>query len=152
LAASSQMNRIAERQRFLVLYPEQGRLAKCGRRARVYEDRPTRVGKRSRREASEAALDALAEAEKRQDHENDDDQADDIDDAVHEVTSLCRLSEPVAFKKQRLGITRFNCTCRKAGALYAGAHKRPRHLQRANGRWRITARLMLQITPAHCDV
>ena len=57
-----------------------------GRRPRAHEDRLTRVGKRSRLEASEAALDALAKPEKRQDHENDDDQADDIDDVVHEVT------------------------------------------------------------------
>ena len=54
--------------------------------ARAPEDRLTRAGKRSRLEASEAALDALAKPEKRQDHENDDDQADDIDDVVHEVT------------------------------------------------------------------
>ncbi len=120
------------------------------------EDRLTRADarreERSRLDASEAVLDALAKPEKRQDHENDDDQADDIDDAVHAVTSLCRLSEPVALKKQRLANHEVNCTCRKAGTLYAGTHKRPRHLQRANGRWRIPARLMLQITPAHCDV
>ena len=54
------------------------------------EDRLTRADarreERSRLDASEAVLDALAKPEKRQDHENDDDQADDIDDAVHEVT------------------------------------------------------------------
>jgi hypothetical protein len=72
------------------------------------EDRLTRADarreERSRLDASEAVLDALAKPEKRQDHENDDDQADDIDDAVHAVTSLCRLSEPVALKRPQAAI------------------------------------------------
>ncbi len=43
LAASSQMNRIAERQRFLVLYPEQGRLANAAGCWNWYETRSGRA-------------------------------------------------------------------------------------------------------------
>ena len=33
-------------------------------------------------------LDPLAKSEKRQNHPDDDDQADDVNDAVHEITSV----------------------------------------------------------------
>jgi hypothetical protein len=123
------------------------------------EDRLTRADarreERSRLDASEAALDALAKPEKRQDREDDDDQADDIDDVVHEVTfvSVKWANRPQApSRRGDWPITRFNCTCLNAGNLYAGARKSPRHRKRANGRWRIPAQRMRQITPAHRDV